>query len=346
MKILPGEVPTPMSKASKLFGGLSAVVACVGLAYVSSASVDWADAEQVSKGADSLICEAKVARKQAYAELDSCLRTLANVKSRIYAGNIRRSQELVDGLIAHGFGDKELVRVYHKKSFAPVQADTSVISKVCCGAVAGGVLGVFWAEGKLKWATKRKRSSPEVAISSISENDLLQAAFEHLGGGNLEEGGGGAQQGRAVLAWTIALPVFALVAATLAKQSQVKMDKVQAYLAKAELFSERVDAEIAFINGVITKANMLIDLLQTLNNEYLYPLLRRASQLACGYSHHSEQDRLLIRVFVKVVETVIDVLEVAVVTEEGKLTPAIKGISPEKIIAATRKLVVPLLKEA
>lgn len=169
------------------------------------------------------------------------------------------------------------------------------------------------------------------AIGSLSGAAATNATLAWLGGGSLASGGLGMAGGMAVLGGIVAGPVLAVGGMMLSSKAEAAKEDAYTNLSKAKLAVEEMKTAV-----VKTKAiqKRVIELMNVTNeiNKYFLPYLSSLQYLVLGntdWNTYSQKDKEMVIKTYLLAKTLLNLLEVNLLTKKGNLTRKSKRMTKE-----------------
>ena len=141
---------------------------------------------------------------------------------------------------------------------------SSVVSSMLSGTIAGGSIGAIAAFRAYNGVMLLGTASTGTAIGTLSGVAATNATLAWLGGGTLAAGGFGMAGGACVLGGLVAAPALVVLGCVMGAKASKKLDQALENKAQAKEFKEQMKVLVTVCKGISERANMFIDLINTL----------------------------------------------------------------------------------
>jgi hypothetical protein len=268
--------------------------------------------------------------EEARKETQNSLESLGKLKFHLYENSILPFIEIYDKI--QNIPEKKLDYKEGKESseiknlnFKNIELE---LKKIVGGGVAslgsGGLVGLASYGGVGMLGT----TAGGTAISGLSGAAATNATLAWLGGGSLASGGFGMAGGMAVLGGIVAGPVLAVGGTMLASKAEEARENAYSNLKQAEIAEEEMKIACLKTNAIKRRVEEL-NAVTIQINKYFIPFLGALSYLIINetdWNKYSNKDKELVIKIRYIAKTLLNLLEVNLLTKEGKLTEHSKEI--------------------
>lgn len=322
-----------------LFIGAAVATGVVGVGKSIKAGVDQKEAHDTNELADSIVKKAsnkiETCRKNCGAAIDKLGTCKVYILDNSIKPFINEFEKLNHVELTESKGLNELQKiVLDKKDFAELKELQSMATSMAGGVVSGAMAGAITAFGAYGAAGALATASTGTAIATLSGAAATNATLAFFGGGALTAGGLGVAGGTAVLGGLVAGPALAVLGIVVGAKASANKNKAYSNLAKANEFSEEMDAASSLCIGIRKRANMFDRFLLSLNSVF-EPLIYEMGEIivrrGTDFRKFDDDEKKTIAEAMAMAGAIKSILDTAILDEEGNLTS-----ESEKIIEVTK----------
>lgn len=313
-----------------IIGGIALAAGAYGAKKGYDAKEDYDSAKRINREAEKIYDNAKNKLEEAREETQNTLESLGLLKLKLYEESILPFTEIYNKIV--NIPEKKLNYKEGKESseiknlnFKNIELE---LKEIVGGGVAslgsGGLVGLasYGSVGMLG------TTAGGTAIGGLSGAAATNATLAWLGGGSLASGGFGMAGGMAVLGGIVAGPVLAVGGMMLASKAEEARENAYSNLKQAEIAKEEMKIACVKTNAIKRRVEEL-NAITIQINKYFIPFLGALNYLIINetnWNNYSNKDRELVIKTRYIAKTLLNLLEVNLLTKEGKLTENSKKI--------------------
>jgi len=307
-----------------IIAGVAVAAGAYGVKKGVDAKDDYDSAKRINRKAESIYDEAKEELTYARENTQNTLESLGSLKFKLYEDSIIPFIDTYNKI--ENIPEKEFNYVNESESKSEKLINLKEIGlelkKIVGGGVAslgsGGLVGLASYGGVGMLGT----TAGGTAIGSLSGAAATNATLAWLGGGSLASGGFGMAGGMAVLGGVVAGPVLAVGGMMLASKAEEAKENAYANLSQAELASEEMKTATVKTEAIEKRVLELMNVTNEIN-KYFLPLLQALNYLTynnTNWNTYSQTNREMVIKTNLLAKTLLNLLEVNLLTEKGSLT--------------------------
>jgi hypothetical protein len=212
------------------------------------------------------------------------------------------------------------------------------LKSLVAGGTAGAASGMVTMAAVGTFAT----ASTGTAIGTLSGAAATNATLAWLGGGSLVAGGGGIAAGTLVLGGLVAAPVLAVGGLVVHHKGRAALTRAQADALEADIAIEQMELAQTVARGIELRAAQTCEVLEPLAEllgQRAAVLARLASRNA-DYATYDETDRSVVMAAATIAKTVRTLIDVPIITEDGKPTR-----ESRRVVEASQELLTEVLAD-
>jgi len=313
-----------------ILGGLALAAAGYGVSKGVDAKEDFDRAERWSRRAEQIYKDSKKELEKSRKNTQGSLESFGALKFDLYKTSIlpfieayKKIQNIPEKKLNYKEGKESQKAV--KLNFKDIELELKLIVG---GGVAslgsGGLVGLASYGGVGMLGT----TAGGTAIGGLSGVAATNATLAWLGGGSLASGGFGMVGGMAVLGGIVAGPVLAVGGMMLASKAEEARENARSNLRQAELAEEEMKTAVVKTEAIQRRVNELNDITIKIN-QYFMSYLSALSYIVLNeinWNKYSNKDKELVIKTVSIAKTLLNLLEVNLLTKDGNLTKDSKEV--------------------
>jgi len=313
-----------------IIGGIALAAGAYGAKKGYDAYEDYDMADYYDKKARRIYDDAKEKLEEAREDTKGSLESLGKLKLELYKTSIlpfieayKKIQNIPEKGLNYQEG-KESQKA-EKLDFKNIELELkSIVGGGVASLGSGGLVGLASYGGVGMLGT----TAGGTAIGGLSGAAATNATLAWLGGGSLASGGFGMAGGMAVLGGIVAGPVLAVGGMMLASKAEEARENAYSNLKQAELAEEEMQTAVVKTEAIQRRVNELNDITIKIN-QYFIPYLSALNYIVLNetnWNNYSNKDRELVIKTVSIAKTLLNLLEVNLLTKDGNLTKDSKEV--------------------
>ena len=306
----------------------AAVAGTIGATKTIDAVRTQSKADDINESAQDIVDKAKeymeLSRKQseyALKSLGQCKVDVLNESITAFINDFKKIKNIPNS--NSNIDDKEEM-VLDNQELEELKDVAMLASSLLQGAAGGAVGGAIVAFGAYNAAMALATASTGTAIAGLSGAAATNATLAFFGGGSLAAGGFGVVGGTAVLGGLVAGPALVILGVVASSKANANLEDARSNLAKAKAFEAEIKAAVVESTAIRRTASMLTRVLISLDIMFkplVLELHNIISNSGVDYAQFSLEERESIRKAASLARAIKSVLDVSVLTEDGKHNP-------------------------
>lgn len=302
----------------------AAVAGTIGVAKTVDAVNTQSKANDINESAQDIVDTAKaymeLSREQseyALKSLGQCKVDVLNESITVFINDFKKIKNIPNS--NSNIDDKEDM-VLDNQELEELSNVAMLASSLLQGA-AGGAIVAF---GAYNAAMALATASTGTAIAGLSGAAATNATLAFFGGGSIAAGGLGIAGGTAVLGGLVAGPALVILGVVASSKANANLEDARSNLAKAKAFEAEIKAAVVESTAIRRTASMLTRVLISLDIMFkplVLELHNIISNSGVDYAQFSLEERESIRKAASLARAIKSVLDVSVLTEDGKHNP-------------------------
>lgn len=303
----------------------AAVAGTIGVAKTIDAVSTQSKANDINESAQDIVDTAKeymeLSREQseyALKSLGQCKVDVLNESITAFINDFKKIKNIPNS--NSNIDDKEEMML-DTQELEELSDVAMLASSLLQGAAVGGAIVAF---GAYNAAMALATASTGTAIAGLSGAAATNATLAFFGGGSIAAGGLGIAGGTAVLGGLVAGPALVILGVVASSKANANLEDARSNLAKAKAFESEIKAAVVESAAIRRTASMLTRVLISLDLMFkplVLELHNIISNSGVDYAQFSLEERESIRKATSLARAIKSVLDVSVLTEDGKHNP-------------------------
>jgi len=313
-----------------IIGGIALATGAYGVKKGMEAKEDYNTANSINEKAQIIYDKEKKRLEDVRKKTHNKLESLGELKFELYKSSILPFLQMYNKI--QNIPEKELNYKEGKENFKIKKLDFKNIEFEVQTIVGGGVasLGVGGLVGLASYGGASSFGSTigGIAISSIPRVFTQNATLAWLGGGSIASGGFGIVGGMTVLGGIVVGPTLAVGGTLVASKAEELKENAYSNLKQAELAVEEMKIATVKTKAIQRRVNELRKITIKIN-QYFIPYLSALSYVVLNetdWNKYSQKDKETVLKTYSIAKTLLNLLEVNLLTQEGNLTKSSKEI--------------------